>query len=127
MEKKKDHEQLYYFGYFKKLYESWEESTNMMMDIWLNSPYMERAFDKSLEFKNYVQNFMEDTLESRCEPKKAQKESKTDKDKLVEYIDSLEDKIRELEGKVQELESKPKKKTPEKRKKTKDAAVKETK
>jgi hypothetical protein len=124
LEKKKDHEQLYYFGYFKKLYESWEESTNMMMDIWLKSPYMDRAFDKSLEFKNYVQNFMEDTLESRCGLKKSNKDSK---DKLVEYIDSLEEKILELEEKVQELESEPKKKTQDKRKKTKDEAAKETK
>lgn len=127
LEKKKDHEQLYYFGYFKKLYESWEESTNMMVDIWLNTPYMERAFDKSLEFKNYVQNFMEDTLESRCGPKKDHKDSKKDNDKLVEYIDSLEEKIRGLEEKVQELESKPKKKTPGTRKKTKDEDAKENK
>lgn len=127
MEKKKDHEQLHYFGYFKKLYESWEESTNMMMDIWLNSPYMERAFDKSLEFKNYVQNFMEETLESRCEPKKSHKDSKADKDKMAEYINSLEEKVRELEVKLQELESKPKKKTPTRRKKTKNGTAKETK
>lgn len=127
MEKKKDHEQLYYFDYFKKLYESWEESTNMMLDIWLSSPYMERAFDKSLEFKNYVQNFMEDTIKSRCEPKRGDKDSKDDKDRLVEYIDSLEKKIRELEEKVEELESQSKKKAPERRKKTKDEAAKETK
>ena len=101
MEKKKDHDQLYYFGYFKKLYESWEESTNMMMDIWLNSPYMERAFDKSLEFKNYIQNFMEDTLESRCEPKKGGTSRAGGKDDLVEYIDTLEQKIRDLEEKLQ--------------------------
>lgn len=127
MEKKKDHEQLYYFGYFKKLYESWEESTNMMMDIWLKSPYMERAFDKSLEFKNYVQNFMEDTLESRYESRKDFKKSGEDKDKLIEYIDSLEEKIRSLEEKLEQLESKPKKASPARRKKTKDVSQKETK
>lgn len=114
MEKKKDSEQLYYFGYFKKLYESWEESTNIMMDMWLNSPYMERAFDKSLEFKNYVQGFMEDTLEERCGSKK---EAKTDTDKLELYIDKLEKKIADLEGKIQELESEPKKKTTQRRRK----------
>ena len=126
MEKKKDHDQQYYFGYFKKLYESWEESTNMMMDIWLNSPYMERAFDKSLEFKDYVQNFMEDTLESRCEPKKEGKKV-TDTENLIDYIDSLEKKIRDLEQKLESLESKPKKKTTERRRKTKDTNVKENK
>ena len=125
MEKKKDSEQLYYFGYFKKLYESWEESTNMMMDIWLKSPYMERAFDKSLEFKNYVQNFMEDTLEKRCEPKK---ESKEENEKLVKYVDTLEKKIRDLEEKLQELESKPMKKTASvKRKRSTGKTPKETK
>lgn len=116
MDKKKDSEQLYYFGYFKKLYESWEESTNVMMDIWLNSPYMERALDKSLEFKNYVHNFMEDTLERKCGSKP---EAKPDKEKLELYIDKLEKKIQDLEEKLQEHESKPKRKTPTSRRKKK--------
>jgi len=121
LEKKKEHEELYYFGYFKKLYESWEESTNVMMDFWLNSPYMDRAVDKSKEFKNYIQNFIEETLESRCEPKKR------DTDKLIEYIDSLEEKIRELEEKVEALEAKPTRRAPGRRRKNKETRVKETK
>ena len=125
MDKKKDHEQLYYFGYFKKLFESWEESTNMMMDIWLNSPYMERAFDKSLEFKNYVHNFMEDTLERRCG---TNKQAKPDQEKLELYIDELEKKIQDLEEKLQGLEPKPKKKTQTSRRKRKtDDSPKESK
>ena len=124
MVKKKDqreHDELYYFGYFKKLYESWEESTNVMMDIWINSPYMERAVDKSTELKSYIQNFIENTIESRCEPKKK------DADKIAEYIDSLEEKIRDLEGKLKTLETKDTKQTPGRRKKNKDTGVKETK
>ena len=120
MEKKEEYEELYYFSYFKKLYESWQESTNMMMGIWLNSPYVERAGDKSTEFKNYIQNFIEETLRSRCEP------MKRNTGKLIEYIDSLEEKIRDLEGKVQELEAKPKRQAPRKKKK-KQTGVKETK
>lgn len=124
MVKKKDHrehDELYYFGYFKKLYESWEESTNVMMDIWINSPYMERAVDKSTEFKSYIQNFIENTIENRCEPKKK------DADKMSEYIDSLEEKIRDLEGKVKTLEAKDTKQTPGRRKKIKTTGTKETK
>ena len=127
MEKKKDSEQLYYFGYFKKLYESWEESTNIMMDMWLNSPYMDRALDKSHEFKNYVQSFMEDTLEQRCGSKKENKKG-TDTEKLELYIDKLEKKITDLESKIQELESEPKKKTTQRRtKKNTGGTQKETK
>lgn len=111
MDNKKDYEELYYFGYFKKLYESWEESTGTVMDIWLNSPYMDRAVDKSVEFKNYIHNFIEETLESRCGPKTG------DIDKLIEYIDSLEENIRGLEEKVEALEGKPKSQTPRKKKK----------
>jgi len=121
LDKKKDYVELYYFGYFKKLYESWEESTNTMMDIWLNSPYMDRAVDKSMEFKNYIHNFIEETLESRCGPKTG------NTDKLKEYIDSLEENIRDLEEKMETLEAKPKSQAPGRRKKNKQTGVRETK
>ncbi len=107
--KKKELDEVYYLGYFKKLYESWEESTHKMMDVWLNSPLMDRAVEKSSEFKNYVQNFMEQSLENRNIPERREM------DKLINTIDSLEMKIAELEEKIENLESSPKK-TPKKTK-----------
>jgi hypothetical protein len=68
LEKKKEYEEIYYFSYFKKLFESWEESTNKLMDVWMNSPLMERAVEKSSEFKSYIHSFMEQTLEQRYLP-----------------------------------------------------------
>ena len=109
--KKKELDEVYYLGYFKKLYESWEESTNRMMDVWLNSPLMDRAVEKSSEFKNYVQNFMEQSLEARNIPERKEM------DKLINTIDSLEMKIAKLEEKIETLETSPKK-TPAKTKKS---------
>ena len=92
MSKQKEYAEMYYFGYFKKLYESWEESTNKMMDVWMNSPLMDRAVEKSSEFKDYIHGFIEQTLETRCSPQKREM------DRLVDTIDSLEAKIAGLEA-----------------------------
>ena len=99
MSKKNDFEQIYYFGYFKKLYESWEESTNKLMDVWMSSPLMERAVEKSSEFKNYIHNFIDNTLEKRYLPEKR------DMDKLIDTLDTLGEKIAELEDRITDLQS----------------------
>jgi len=99
--KKKELDEVYYLGYFKKLYESWEESTHKIMDIWFNSPLMDRAVEKSSEFKNYVQVFMEQSLEQRNVPER------DEMDKLINTIDALELKIAKLEEKIEDLETHP--------------------
>lgn len=112
--KKKELDEVYYLVYFKKLYESWEESTHKMMDVWFNSPLMDRAVEKSSEFKNYVQVFMEQSLEKRNIPERKEM------DKLINTIDSLEMKIAKLEEKIEDLEAIPQKTSPKsKTKKTK--------
>lgn len=111
--KKKEMDEVYYLGYFKKLYESWEESTHKMMDIWLNSPFMDRAVEKSSEFKNYVQVFMEQSLEERNAPEREEI------DKLMNTVDALELKIAKLEEKIENLETKPKRNSPKSKSKTK--------
>lgn len=103
VKKKKELNEIYYLGYFKKLYESWEESTHKMMDVWFNSPLMERAVEKSSEFKNYVQGFMEESLERR---NLAERE---EMNKLINTIDALEIKIAKLEEKIESLETSPEK------------------
>ncbi len=115
--KRKELDEVYYLGYFKKLYESWEESTHKMMDVWFNSPLMDRAVEKSSEFKNYVQVFMEQSLEQRNIPERKEM------DKLINTIDSLEMKIAKLEEKIEDLEPPPQKtstKGKTKKPKTKD-------
>jgi len=103
VKKEKELDEVYYLGYFKKLYESWEESTHKMMDVWFNSPLMERAVEKSSEFKNYIQGFMEESLERR---NLAERE---EMNKLINTIDALELKIARLEEKIESLETNPEK------------------
>ena len=103
LSKKNEYEQIYYFSYFKKLYESWEESTNKLMDVWMSSPLMDRAVEKSSEFKNYIQNYIEKTLEKRYLPEKR------DMEKLIDTLDSLGEKIAELEDRITTLQSNTKK------------------
>jgi hypothetical protein len=107
LDKKKEYEEIYYFGYFKKLFESWEESTNKFMDVWMKSPLMDRAVEKSSEFKNYIHGFIEQTLEQRYLPQRR------DMDKLIDTLDSLGEKIAELEGKITDLQSGTKKPGPQ--------------
>ena len=99
IKKKKELDEVYYLGYFKKLYESWEESTHNMMDVWFNSPLMERAVEKSSEFKNYVNVLMKESIEQRL------KSEKEDMSKLINTIDALELKIAKLEEKIENLET----------------------
>lgn len=110
--KKKQLDEVCYLGYFKKLYESWEESTHKIMDVWFNSPLMDRAVEKSSEFKNYVQVFMEQSLEQRNVPER------DEMNKLINTVDALELKIAKLEGKIEDLEAKPKKSSPKPNTKT---------
>lgn len=106
MSKKNEYEQIYYFSYFKKLYESWEESTNKFVDVWMNSPLMERAVEKSSEFKKYIHNFIDNTLEKRYLPEKR------DMEKLIDTLDTLGEKIALLENKITDLQSSTKKPGP---------------
>ena len=102
---------IHYFGYFKMLYESWEKSTHKAVDVWMNSPLMGGALEKSSEFKNYVNNFMESTLESRCLPQQG------DMEKIIDSIDNSNEKISDLENKVEKLKTEAKQaKTPGTRK-----------
>ena len=94
---------IYYFGYFNKLYESWEKSTHKVMDIWMNSPLMEGAVEKSSELKNYVNNFMESTLEKRCLPEQG------DMEKIFDTIDNLHEKVSDLENEIEKLKTEAKK------------------
>jgi len=78
---------------------------------------MERAIEKSSEFKDYVQYFMEQSLEQRNIPEQ------NERYKLFNTIDSLEVKIAKLEEKVEDLETKPEEvspKTKSRAKKSKD-------
>jgi polyhydroxyalkanoate synthesis regulator phasin len=109
LDKKKEYEEIYYFSYFKKLFESWEESTNKLMDVWMSSPLMERAVEKSSEFKSYIHGFIEQTLEQRYIPEKK------DMEKLIDTLDSLGEKISELEGKITDLQSSAKNPPPQTR------------
>jgi len=106
LSKKNEYEQIYYFSYFKKLYESWEESTNKLVDVWMNSPLMDRAVEKSSEFKNYIHNFIDNTLEKRYLPEKR------DMEKLIDTLDTLGEKIAELENRITDLQSSAKKPGP---------------
>jgi len=67
----------------------------------MNSPLMDRAVEKSSEFKDYIHGFIEQTPETRCSPQKREM------DRLVDTIDSLEAKIAELEAKIAGLEARP--------------------
>lgn len=120
MAKKKQLDEVYYLGYFKQLYESWEESTHKMMDVWFNSPLMDRAVEKSSEFKNYVHAFMEQSLENRNIPQRGEM------DKLINTIDSLEMKIARLEEKIQDLESAPEEPASKTKSKTKKVTQKKS-
>ena len=64
----------FYFSYFEKLYESWEKSTSQALQFWFKNPLfincVEKAVEKSLEFKNYTQDIIERTLNYRYLPVK---------------------------------------------------------
>ncbi len=102
-EKERKEEESKYFIYFKKLYESWEKSASQALEIWLKSPLfrnnMERAVEKSIEFRNYIQDTMERNLKNKNIP------MKSDLDKLTGSLEHLEEKLNRLEDKVNNLES----------------------
>jgi hypothetical protein len=103
MQEKEKQEESNYFSYFKKLYESWEKSTSQAVEIWLRSPLfrnnMERAVEKSIEFKNYIHDTMERNLKHKYIP------MKNDVDKLTSSLKNLEQKLKRLEEKISNLES----------------------
>ncbi len=92
-----------YFNYFKRVYELWEKSASQALELWIKSPLfkntMEKALEKSTEFRNYIQEVMDRTLQYRYFP------MKNDIDKLAEYLSSLEEKLNKLESKINELHS----------------------
>jgi hypothetical protein len=105
MPEKKKEEESNYFSYFKKLYESWEKSTSQALDVWLKSPLftnsMERAVEKSIEFKNYIQDTMERNLRLRYVP------IKNDSDRVAISLDKINQKLNLLEEKIKSLETTP--------------------
>jgi hypothetical protein len=105
MPEKKKEEESNYFSYFKKLYESWEKSTSQALDVWLKSPLftnsMERAVEKSIEFKNYIQDAMERNLRLRYVP------IKNDTERVAISLDKINQKLNQLEEKIKSLETTP--------------------
>ncbi|MGQ0793551.1 MAG: hypothetical protein ACT4NX_05615 [Deltaproteobacteria bacterium] len=91
-----------YFSYFRNLYESWEKSTSHALELWLKSPIfnnrMEKAVEKSTEFRSYMQDVMEKTLKYKVLP------SSTDIGKIADSLDALKERLAELEEKISELE-----------------------
>lgn len=101
MSSKTTEEETYIFGYFKKIYDSWEESMTNAFELWLKSPVVasntESAVKKSQEFKNYMYEIMGKTLKDRYVP------VKSDFDKLAGSLDDLHDKLSKLTESVKEL------------------------
>jgi hypothetical protein len=99
---KKREGELYYFSYFKRLYESWEESTSQALEVWLKSSLFtnttEKAIEKSVEFKNYIYDIMERTLKQRYFP------MKNDMEKIINSLDNLEIKLNKLSERINELQ-----------------------
>lgn len=92
-----------------------------MMDVWMNSPFMDRAVEKSTEFKDYIHNFIEKSLENRYLPERSEVSQ------LIDTINSLEAKVAELEKKIDDLESAPKKTSTKRRTRSAQKKVKEKK
>ena len=87
-----------YLSYFEKLYESWEISAERALTLWFHNPlfsnFMDRAVEKSLEFKDYTQEIIDKTLKYRFFP------IENDFAKLTDSIGNLDERLSELEGKV---------------------------
>lgn len=103
-----------YFYYFEQLYESWEKSASKAIKLWFNNPLfnncMERAFEKSTEFKNYTREIIEKSLKYRYFP------IKNDFFKLMNSIENVETKLLDLEDKIQDATKADKSKSTKKRK-----------
>jgi hypothetical protein len=94
--------ELHYFSYFKKLYESWERSMSQALEVWLKNPLVtnstEKAIEKSIEFRNYIYEIMDRSLQQRVFP------MKDDMDKVLGSLDILETKLNKLSKRMDELE-----------------------
>ena len=88
----------FYLSYFEKLYESWEISAEKALTLWFHNPlfsnFMDRAVEKSLEFKDYTQEIIDKTLKYRFFP------LDNDFEKLTDSIGNLDERISKLEGKI---------------------------
>ncbi len=88
----------FYLSYFEKLYESWEISAEKTLTLWFHNPlfsnFMDRAVEKSLEFKKYTQEIIDKTLKYRLFP------IDSDFAKLRNSLGDLDERISKLEGKV---------------------------
>jgi len=104
----------FYFTYFEQLYESWEKSASKAIKLWFNNPLfnncMERAFEKSTEFKNYTREIIEKSLNYRYLP------MKNDFLKLTNSLENVEIKLLALEDKVKDVKKADETKTTKKRK-----------
>lgn len=88
----------FYLSYFEKLYESWEISAEKALTLWFQNPllsnFMDRAVEKSIEFKDYTQEIMDKTLKYRFFS------LDNDYEKLTDSIENLDERISKLEGKI---------------------------
>jgi hypothetical protein len=88
----------FYLSYFEKLYESWEISAEKALTLWFHNPlfsnFMDRAVEKSLEFKNYTQEIIDKTLRYRFFP------IDNDLAKLTDSIGNFDERPSRLEGKI---------------------------
>ena len=100
----------FYFSYFEKLYETWENSASQALQLWFKNPIfincMEKALEKSLEFKNYTQDIIEKTLNYRHTP------IKNNMYNLMNKIDDKEIKFIEKDKKIKQLKTHNKTKKP---------------
>lgn len=104
----------FYLSYFEKLYESWEISAEKALTLWFHNPlfsnFMDRAVEKSLEFKNYTQEIIDKTLKYRIFP------IDNGLTKLTDSIENFDERLTTLEGKILKAKKKNiRKKTKSKR------------
>jgi hypothetical protein len=88
----------FYLSYFEKLYESWEISAEKALTLWFHNPlfsnFMDRAVEKSVEFKDYTQEIIDKTLKYRFFP------LDNDFAKLTDSIGNLDERLSKLEGNI---------------------------
>ena len=114
MSKKNKKKESYYFDYFKKLFDTWEESTSHAFQIWMDNPYfkktMESAGEKSSEFKDYTIQMMERYLN------KSYFLNNKDIEKIMNSIDKIESRLNKLEKTINEIAKINRQKTPKQKK-----------
>lgn len=98
MSEKNKQTKSFYLSYFEKLYESWEISTQKALTFWFHNPllstFMDRAVEKSIEFKNYTQEIIDKTLRYRYVP------INNDLMKLTNSIEHFDERLSKLESKI---------------------------